>query len=208
MATRDIENLSTPLYMGNGSDRVKVDTNGMQTFEGNATTWEDSPNILIGQRLESNLGTLDYDYDEAAISAAPNGDITSSADRAVLSFQISHSAKTDEALKLHVHWEQPDATERAFTYQYRVQGNGQEKTSAWSTAETVTSTDGNAFAYTSGTLNQITVLGDIPVSAMGLSAIVQIRFTRSDANTGNVLVTSVDCHYEKNSTGSDQEYVK
>lgn len=208
MANRDVSALTSNLNLGNGNNRTVVEVDGTMKWEGNATIWDDTPNALIGKNLASIVGTLDYNYDEACITAQPGGDITNSADRVILSFQTSHSAKNEGAHKLHVHWEQPDSTERAFTYQYRVQGNGMAKETTWSSPVTVTSTVGNAFAYTSGTLNQITVLGDIPTTGKGLSAIVQVRLTRSDSNSGNICITSVDSHYEKDTVGSRQEYVK
>lgn len=170
--------------------------------------WDDISEPLIGQRLFTTPGTLDYNYDEGTVTASPSGDIASNSDRVIMVFQNSHASKTDAPLRFHVHWEQTDATERAFTWQYRVQGNGQAKTTAWSTPVTVTSTTGNAFPYTSGTLNQITDLGEISTTDKGLSSPVQIRWTRSDANAGTIEVTFLDCHKNIDAFGSRQEFKK
>lgn len=208
MSNRDVSALETPLYLGNGNNRTVVETTGELKFEGNATIWDDTPNSLIGQRLFSNIGTIDYDYDEACLVASANGDINSNSDTVILSFQVSHSAKNEGDLMLHVHWEQEDATEREFTYQYRVQANGQPKTTTWTGPTSVTSTVGNIFTYESGVLNQITDLGTLDTTGKGLSAIVQIRFTRSDSNAGTINITSVDAHYEKDTVGSREEFTK
>ena len=122
--------------------------------------------------------------------------------------QKPHGAKDDSVFKLHMHWEQTDATTREFKLRYRIQENNSAKTTAW-TEVTIDTNTNNVFSYTSGTLNQITRLADIDWSNVSLSSTVQFRMTRSDATAGVVDVTFVDGHVEYDQArGSAQEYVK
>lgn len=46
------------------------------------------------------------------------------------------------------------------------------------------------------------------MSGYGISAQIQFRLTRSDANGGTIHSTFVDGHYERDTLGSNEEYVK
>jgi len=210
MANIDVTTLSNPLYIGNGANRAKVATDGTITLEGDATVYEDIWGQLTGENLFETPGKADYSFAESCVTLAPSGAITVDGDCVVISFQMPHSAKADSPLLAHIHWEQTDATARTFVYRYRVQSQGAAKTSSWSSDVTVsTATAGvNVFTYTSGTLNQVSKLGSISLTSAGISAVVQLRLARTDAVSGNVNVTFIDCHYEKDSFGSRTEYTK
>lgn len=184
---------------------IDEQVNGVPAINGG---WDDLANSLIGRRLTSNAGTVDYDWENNAISFSPNGDINDVNDCVVWNLQKPHSAKDDSTANQHFHWEQTSASDLEFTMWYRIQDNGQAKTTAWT--EVVVGTNANnVFPYTSGTENQITKLVDIDWSAVGISATVQFRMTRSDAVAGAVLVTFVDAHVERDQErGSRQEFVK
>ena len=172
------------------------------------TGWDDLTTSLIGRRLASNAGTVDYNWAENSISFSPSGDITDVNDCVNWNVQKPHGAKDDSVFKLHMHWEQTDATTREFKLRYRIQENNSAKTTAW-TEVTIDTNTNNVFSYTSGTLNQITRLADIDWSNVSLSSTVQFRMTRSDATAGVVDVTFVDGHVEYDQArGSAQEYVK
>jgi len=198
------------LYVGNGANRVNIGPTGNITLEGDATVFDDVYGQLTGESLFSPAGKADYDHNEACVVYQPLGDITVDGDCVVISLPIPHSAKADAPFHLHMHYEQPDASVRTFSHKYRVQKNGQAKTVTWSSAVTVNSTDALAtiYPYVSGTLNQIINLGSISLTSAGLSATVQIRLTRTDATAGNINVSAIDGHVEKDSSGSNSEYTK
>lgn len=200
----------TTLKVGNikEGNYTEIEADGTISCKGDATTWKDIVNSIIGRRLSANPGTLDYNWNENTISAAPSGDISDQNDRAIFNLEYNHDLITDGKMDIHVHWEQPDATERTFTIQYRIQKNGQPKTTTWTTVNTISTPENNKFEYVSGTLNQITDISDIDMTGAGLSATVQFRFTRSDANAGNIEIAFVDAHVEGDSFGSREEYVK
>ena len=172
------------------------------------TGWDDLTTSLIGRRLTSNLGTVDYDWVENAIQFSPNGDITNTNDCVIWNLQKPHAAKTDPTLNMHFHYEQSAAADLEFTLWYRIQGTNVAKTTAW-TEVIVSTAANNVFPYTSGTLNQICRLTDVDWSASPLSSTVQFRMTRSDANAGAVNVVFVDGHVERDQTmGSIGEFDK
>lgn len=207
MADRNVEALTDPLYIGNGANRIKVSLDGTLTTEGTATTWNDVRTDLFGARLSVNRGRVDYNYDEGSITLQDNGDIDNNDDVVQGSFQMPHDAKEDSLFKFHIHWWQTDNTSREFTVSYRVQPNGSAKTVPWTPIVVTADATTNAFTYTSGTLNQITALFNLDTTGFGLSSLIQFKLTKSD-NNGDVDATFLDAHYEIDSLGSAEEYVK
>jgi len=172
------------------------------------TGFDDLTTSLIGRRLSSNAGSVDYNYADNAIDFSPNGSISSDNDCVVWNLQKPHATKAGSTLNMHFHYWQEDATDRYFTLLYRIQDNNTAKNTTWSEVVVSTNTN-NVFTYTSGTLNQICKLVDIDWSNVALSSTVQLRMTRSDAVAGAVTVTFVDGHVERDQTmGSRQEFVK
>jgi len=169
--------------------------------------WDDLANSLIGRRLYSNSGSVDYDYSENAIVFSQNGDITDDNDCVIWNLQKPHAMSDNDTMNMHIHWEQTDNTTREFTLRYRIQSNGEAKTTAWTEVIVDTNTN-NAFTYSSGTLNQITNLVHIDLSNATISATVQFRMTRSDSAGGIINTTFVDAHIPYDQLGSRQEYVK
>jgi len=173
--------------------------------------WDDLANSLIARRLESTQGTLQYNYDESCITMQPGGAIDDDRDRLIFNIQKPHgmcNAAGSCTFNLHIHWEQPDDTDREFTVQYRVQENNALKNTTWTTA-VVSSNDNNVFDYTSGTLNQITKLVDIDLSAVSLSSTVQFRLARTDSETGDINAVFVDVHVPYiQGRGSREEFIQ
>jgi hypothetical protein len=190
-----------------GGNTTDVESNGTVVAKGDATCWDDLTTSLIGRRLFSNTGSVDYNFDENSVSFSRDGDITDPNDTVALNIQKPHSAKTDSVTHFHIHWWQPDAQDREFTVRYRIQENGQPKNTTWTTVVVGTNAN-NVFSYTSGTLNQITRLVTIDWSTAPLSSTVQIQFTRSDAINDVVDVVFADSHVEYNMLGSREEFTK
>lgn len=186
----------------------RVNSTGTVSLTGDATTWEDLREPLNGDNLYSAPGKADYDWAELAVTFDPSGDIATDGDLVTQVYQLPHACKLGSTLKLHIHWWQTDSTTRQFTWQYRLQNQGAEKTTAWSSPIAVDTNTNNAIAYTSGSLNQITRLGDIDTTGLSLSSMVQIKLTRTDAVAGKLLATYLDLHYEIDSLGSNTEFTK
>ena len=202
-----LQNLDSPFYIGNSSDRLKINVDGTVILEGNSTTWDDLSTSLVGSKLSSVVGTVDYNFDENGIDMSANGDIENNNDLVGMNVQLPHAIKLDSELRLHIHWEQTDSTDREFTIKYRLQDTGGIKNLAWITVVVPTNVN-NVFSYTSGTLNQITKLVNIDLTGYSISSLVQMKLTRSDAVAGLITSTFIDFHYEIDSFGSNQEFVK
>jgi len=196
------------LLVGGASNYFEVEADGTWVNKGDSTTWDDLVNSLIGRRLNSVAGKVDYNYAESGITMQPGGVIGTIADRLIFNLQYPHACVVDGEMRLHIHWEQPDATDREFTVQYRIQNNNDTKTTSWQTVVVSTNTN-NAFTYPgSGTFNQITPLCSVDMDGVGISATVQFRLARTDSETGDILAVFVDAHVERDTHGSRQEYVK
>ncbi|MBV5342722.1 hypothetical protein JZU68_03595, partial [bacterium] len=155
--------------------------------------WEDLQGSLVGKNLNAVPGTVHQNYTNNSLTFNPSGNVLLDTDVVNFNFQYPHGAQPDGEMRVHIHWEQPNATQRIWTMQYRIQKNGQAKTTLWTTIQADSLTQ-SKFAYISGTLNQITSFNPISLLSAGLSAVVEFRLTRSDANAGNIEATFVDAH--------------
>ena len=193
---------------GSGNNTTTFDTKGQMQHHGEATQWDDIVGDAFGRKLNSSTGKLDYDWSENNLKFQSGGDITKSADRLVWNVQKMHKVKTDSELRYHIHFEKSDNTVRTFTLQYRIQGNGEEKTTSWTTLTTTTEPVNEVFPYSGGTLNQIVKFPPIDWSDVILSSTVNFRLARTDSESGDVHVSFVDGHVEVDSDGSNEEWVK
>lgn len=197
------------MYAQNEVDRTVAE--GYENEPKTNVAWDDLVGSLIARRLESIQGSLNYNYEENSITMQSGGDISDRNDRLIFNFQKPHAMSNtapNNTMDLHIHWEQPDAAIREFTVQYRVQENGQPKTTAWTTVVVLANDTNNAFIYSTGTANQITKLVNIDLSSYALSSTVQFRLTRSDSVGGDIEATFVDAHIPYDQLGSRQKYVK
>lgn len=192
---------------GTAAGRTKFEDDGTAVFSGGATVWDDIVGSLIGQRLSSTVGGVDYNWTENTVTFQSAGDITDEADRVGMNIQIPHAAIVDGSIDLHVHWEQTDAVAREFTIKHRIQNNGSAKNTTWVTTVVSTQAD-DKFTYVSGTLNQISDLVDIDLTGIGISSVVQFQIARTDSVAGDIEVTFIDVHAEMDTLGSRAEYVK
>jgi hypothetical protein len=180
-------------------------------MNGGATVFED----LIGTALQLKVAGVG-----ASISATENLLLFTTAadlqDYGYDNFQMRHAWKTGTPVFPHVHWEQAQDAIPNWLMQYRWQRNGLAKTTGWTNYPLTH----NAFAYASGTLNQITGgPGLVPPEGAGLSDIIELRILRDTDNdsgafagvdpyTATVGMTSIDIHLQLDTFGSRQEYVK
>jgi len=185
----------------------EVESDGTWVNHGDSTTWDDIVQSLVASRLESVVGKLKYNYDNNSITMESGGLITNSIDRLIMNSQYPHAAIIDGEMQLHIHWEQTDAVAREFTVEYRIQKNGQDKTTAW-TQVVINSNTNNVFSYSSGTLMQITNLVNVDMTDAGISATVQFRIARTDVVLGDIEAHFVDSHVERDMNGSREPFVK
>jgi hypothetical protein len=138
-------------------------------------------------------------------------------DYVVQSIQLSHAWKLNSIIFPHIHFVQTTNAVPNFLLQYRWQIDGGATKTDWTNLICNTA----AFAYSSGSLNQIahTTAGITPPSGANLSDGVEFRVIRDNANTSGlfsgadpvnatVSIKYFDIHIEKDSIGSNSEYSK
>jgi hypothetical protein len=196
-----------------GGDYLEVEADGTLVLHGDATTFDDLLNMLIGQKLESPSSKITIDGAEGSLVFADSATLS---DYVVMNVQMPHKWKIGSVVYPHIHWWQASASIPNWLMQYRWQDQGAAKTTAWTSVKWVS----HAFTYVSGTLNQITAFGGLtPPANAGLSDIVQFRLIRDTANTstlfsgadpltGDANAVNFDIHVESDTLGSNEEYTK
>jgi len=203
------------VYNSDNAKTFEIRDNGHYRTSGHA--WKDMIMDLFGRNLYSVAGAVDYDYDENVMIFQANGDITNSADRVGGNQEINHEFMigTNITFKPHLHWWQQvtgnTVVAHTWTARYRLQRNGQAKTTGWTTITANSGSGGDdVFDFTAqadGLYNQLTRFDNITVTC-GVSDTLQFQITRSDANAGDIAVYFFDLHGQVDSDGSDGEISK
>lgn len=198
-----------------GGNYTEIATDGSERFRGNATMWTDMVGDLFGKRLASTSGKVDYDFDENAINFQSGGVITTANDRVGANLEINHDRKVGSSITFrpHIHWFQAVSsgavTAFVLTMRYRLQRNNYEKTASWTTVTLTAGTD-DVFDFTGesdGTYNQLSRFPDITIDC-GISDTLQFQMTRTDSESGDMLVYFMDVHGQVDGAGSEDEIVK
>ncbi len=186
---------------------------GTMVANGNAATYDDILNQLIGSKIESPSSDITQNNAEGTLRFKTSCRLI---DYVVMNVQLSHKWKMGSSVFPHLHWEQNQNAVPNWLLQYRWQREGQPKTTAWTSAKM----NSNVFTYTTGTLNQISGFPEIvPPTGYGISDIVQCRIIRDWANestlfagndpyTGSAEAVNFDIHYLADTLGSRLEYSK
>ena len=125
--------------------------------------------------------------------------------------QFPHAWKEGSVIAPHVHWIQPAAGNVLWQLEYRLlPAVGAEFPSAWTT---VTSTDAVSAYPGSGDWVQITRFPNIDMTGFTISAMVLFRLSRLadsplDTLESNIELLEFDIHYQVDTPGSMQEFIK
>lgn len=120
--------------------------------------------------------------------------------------QMDHRKKFETAIRPHVHFIQEEANLPTFKLDYKFYNNGTDEPGAFTTIAT---TGVGAFTWTGNPMMQIVPFPEILLVGEGISAHLDLVFYRDDnVVTGDVLVKYFDYHYQMDSDGSRQEFVK
>lgn len=204
----NINDYAESVGFGTGSDRTTFDQYGQMRRQGAATQFDDLEGSITGLKMNTNLGAVDFDWNENCFVFEGGGSITNANDRLIWNIQKLHKIKIDSNLHYHLHYRQPDDVVRTFTLQYRLQENGDATTTAWTTVNITTIPANHVFPYTSGEMNQILLVPAIDWSSLNISGIVNFRLTRTDSDNTDIKVLYIDGHVEIDSDGSNTEYTK
>lgn len=207
-------NLAT-LTVGTGTDYTEIEADGTMQAVGAATCFRDELQSVTGAQITSPSADFQQNIAEASVTAKTSARYPT--DYITTNWQLNHDWLPGSVIRPHIHWWQTEADMPNWLLEYRWQKQGSLKTATW-TPQIWTA---NAETWTTGTLNQITILGTItpPVGYGQVSDIVQIRLYRDVTNVSTLFggaeatplnqdIVNMDCHIEVDTLGSRQEYVK
>ena len=125
--------------------------------------------------------------------------------------QLPHNRTADSDIFLHLHWQQMNSNNVVWVVEYKWINIGDTVPADFSTLTSTAAS--HKITYTSGNIHQITDFGSIDGTDKGISSVLLIKLYRTDnidagAGTGDALAWQMDIHYEIDSFGSYQEYVK
>ena len=175
--------------------------------------WDDLRFAFHGRNLDKTSGHLDYDVAELGVNFDDSSRYND-ADQIGIIAQMPHNYKFGTNLKPHAHWIQNQDEVPNALLKYRIYDNG-EVPGSWILAAPT----GIAFEYEQNAL-QIIIFPEIDMSTVtGVSSFIDIKmyrdasnasglFSGSDDYSGNVLMKEFDFHYQIDSLGSRQEYIK
>ena len=182
--------------------------------------WDDIIQPLMGKRLDTTAGKLDYDWSNKGVSIADSTVTSNDAHKVHFGYQIYHRFKLDGLCNPHIHWIQAQADVPNWWMRWRVWQNG-EVAGAW----TEVALDTHAFTYTAGTILQISEAASkidfsaLPSGGLNVSDFLDIEVTRDSNNAstlfagadpvaGNVTFKGFDPHLQIDATGSVLEFQK
>jgi hypothetical protein len=165
------------------------------------TVWDDlrAPFTQVRQGA-----LLKPDFDETNVGLLfPQNDPT---EIAFIIMQLPHDYKQGTNIKPHVHWQQSAATAVTWKMDYKLFDPEELIPASFTTLTTST----GVFTYTSGNLHQISSFGEIDCSGVsGVSSVLLVKVYRDDnTTTGDVLGFEFDVHYQRDTMGSRQEFIK
>ena len=196
-----------------GGNYVSIEPDGSMEFDGTSTVFKDQLGDITTLAVVG-VG-IAADATEGCITFATGASF--STDYVYSNFQFNHDRKHGAKIYPHVHWWQDRANTPNFLFRYRWQNNGDAQTVSWTTYAMTS----NAFTYSAGVINQISfgVGGITPPAGDDVSLILQLQFSRdynnasgaftaTESYSASVSVLSLDAHYEVDTVGSRQQYVK
>lgn len=121
--------------------------------------------------------------------------------------QFNHDRKNESNIRPHIHFVQDSSSQPVFKIDYRWYKNGENPSGSFTTLTA------NSFAFTypgSGSILQIVGFPEIDGSSIDtVSSMMDIKIYRDDdVVSGDVLVKEFDLHYQIDTVGSRQEFIK
>jgi hypothetical protein len=170
------------------------------------TRWDDLSVAAALAKQGDNLKP-DFDYTNLGLLFPKND----TSEKAYLTFQMSHKKKLGTEVRLHFHFVQTGSAKAVFRCIYRFYNNG-GLVPAFSSPIATNETGGSqgSYPWVSGSLLNV---ASFPVIVAptdeGLSSNLDVVLYRDDnVVTGDVLVKFIDAHYEIDTDGSQEEFVK
>jgi hypothetical protein len=207
-----LNNMISSAYFGDDDNNTAFDDTGHQTMEGDAKPWRDE---LGDAAILKSVGPgVSANTSESTVVFATNANLS---DYLYTNIQLNHDKDLECAIYPHIHWFQAEDRIPNFLLQYRWQINGNEKEITWN----YIICNNIAFSFGAATTrNQICYSSkiEVPVGST-ISDIVQFRILRDTNNdsaefsgvdpyTTAVHILAFDVHFQINSLGSTEQFVK
>ena len=175
--------------------------------------WEDLRFPFTGNRIDISSGRIDYDYEECTVDFATNARYDD--EPVCFIIQMPHAWSEGTAVRPHLHWLQEEDDDPNWLLRYRTIANGGAPGS-WTNTDPSTL---RTYTYSSGTLLQITKFPEISMTGLKISDFIDCILFRDQSNSSGEFSSSdtysvaakakeFDIHYQVDSDGSSQEYVK
>lgn len=167
------------------------------------TVWDDL-RIPATQFKQGATSKPDFDFTNVGylFDAGTN-------EEAYITCQMPHNWSEGTNLKPHVHWVTTASGVVVWRLEYRWTNVGELIPGSF----TATTASTPIFSWSTGSLHNITAFTDINGDSKTLSSMLQIKLTRlaedgADTYGSDALALELDIHYQIDSIGSTQEYVK
>lgn len=187
----------------NDGNYLEIEDDGTKILHGDATTWTDKSFALTRDR-QGVAQKPDYDFTNRGL-LFPQNDAT---EKVSIIDQMDHRKKFETAIRLHVHFIQTEANLPIYKIDYKFWNNGGEVPAGNTTISTADGA-GALFPFVANPILQIIRFPDIALVGELISAHFEFDLYRDDnIIVGDVLTKYIDYHYEIDSDGSREEYVK
>ncbi len=184
---------------------AEFESDGSLKFYGTATVWDDLR--FPATQIRQNPATLLPNFDETNIGYLFDAGST---ETLLIIAQMPHAWKLGSSIVPHIHW-MPTTTNTGsvlWRMEYKWTNIFDTELASWSSPpDVLTPADGIAFKH------QLSSFGNISGTGKVLSSLLYIRISRiggegTDTYTGDALLKEFDIHYEMDTLGSKQEYIK
>jgi hypothetical protein len=192
------EALNTPANVN-----LTIKTSADQPLEYTDVVWEDLRFSLTQTRRGASLKPA-MDYTNVGLLFEQDA----AADKLYIVAQFPHERKLGATVKPHLHWQQASATLPVWKMDYKWVINGEAVPALFT--EGIEPSVVETFDYTTGNLAQISQWAALtPPEGDNVSTMLLIKLYRDDSTAPEtVLGFEFDIHYQIDTPGSKQEYVK
>ena len=183
---------------------MQVLADGTIRLEGDARTWTDF-SVPLTRDKQGQSSKPDYDFTNLGLLFPQNNET----EEIYLNLQMLHQKALGLSIEMHVHYIQSAAEQPIFELQYKFYNNGGDVPGSWTTIDT--SANKGRYTWTTNDMMQKGNFSTIAAPANEIvSANLDVKLYRQtgDGLAGDVLTKYVDFHFQIDSLGSAQEYLK
>ncbi len=183
---------------------MQVLADGTIRLEGDARTWTDF-SVPLTRDKQGQSSKPDYDFTNLGLLFPQNDE----SEEIFLNLQMLHQKALGLSIEMHVHYIQSSADQPIFELQYKFYNNGADVPGSWTTLDTSLLKGRHIWTTNDMMQKGVFPLITTPVNEI-VSANLDVKLYRQtgDGVAGDVLTKYVDFHFQIDSLGSAQEYLK